>query len=66
MKFFGQDEKDPTPIKGDPDFAEVARERLGGPADYDESSGNEIVRQEPSEESGGAGEGSLDEESAGR
>ena len=39
---------EPEPIKGDPDFAGVARERLQGPADYDESAGNE-VREERGE-----------------
>jgi hypothetical protein len=53
--------QEPAPIKGDPDFAGVARERLRGPADYDESAGNELqqesnARRDDAEESSGEGD----------
>lgn len=49
-------------LKGDPDFAEVARERLGGPADYDESAGNEL--QQPAQPAREDAEQTRDEDRA--
>lgn len=43
-------ERDVPPVKGDPDFEGVARERVSGPADYDESAGNELQTNSPRRE----------------